>query len=30
MTDKIEKALGRLISVLPLKETQEGCGKEII
>ena len=29
MTDKIEKALGRLISVLPLKDTQESCGKEI-
>lgn len=29
MTQKIEKALDRLISVLPLKDTQESCGKEI-
>lgn len=29
MTLKIEKALNRLISVLPLKDKQESCGEEI-
>lgn len=29
MEDKIDKALDRLIRVLPLKDKQESCGKEI-
>ncbi len=29
MTVKVEKALGRLVRILPLKEKQESCGAEI-
>lgn len=29
MTEKVEKALKRLIDVLPLKEKQESCGAQI-
>lgn len=29
MTEKVKKALTRLISILPLKEKQESCGTEI-
>ena len=29
MTAKLEKALNRLKSILPLKERQEDCGKQI-